>query len=368
MKLSTLLGLLFLSLIAATATARVGPAGSVRDVGRTDANFISWRDLIVRRSDMMRNGRVIVVDQNGRGNSTTVQGAVDLVPVNNPSRIKIIVYPGTYNELVEIPPSKPCVSIIGRPHARTGEFPVISSSRKASDKDKKGNMWGTMSTATVLVQSDYFVMASLTVENSAIPSGYGDGNQALAIRIDGDKSVFYKTKFLGYQDTVMDNVGTHLFYHCYIEGSVDFICGSATSLYQGCTFHSKSGGAVAAHQRNSEDNSGFIFEDCKITGYGPTFLGRAWGNYSRIIYSFCTMDDIIYPEGWNDWGTSYKQSTAFFGEYMNEGPGADTRGRALWSKVMSDGQAIRFIGRSFINADQWLKIQLIKSRRPKPSP
>ncbi|XP_054819073.1 pectinesterase QRT1-like [Prosopis cineraria] len=334
-------------------TLVVAVTAAANDASTSAELFISWKDLIVTRNDI-KSGRAIVVDQNGRGNSITIQGAVDLIPANNESRMKILVYTGTYNETVEIPANKSYVSIIGRPNTRNGDFPVITSCRKASDTDQSGNMLGSMNTATVLVQSNYFVAAALTIENSAVPSGHGD--QALAIRIDGDKSVFYKVRFLGYQDTLMDNIGTHLFYHCYIEGSIDFICGSATSLYQDCTINSTRAGAIAAHERNTEDDSGFIFEDCKILGTGPTILGRAWGNYSRIIYSFCTFHNIIDPVGWSDWDNPYKQNTSFFGEYMNQGPGSNRIGRASWSKSLSDDQAIRYVGRTFIKGHDWLKI------------
>lgn len=40
--------------------------------------------------------RVIVVDQNGRGDSITVQGAVDQVPSHNLQRVIIYIHPGTY--------------------------------------------------------------------------------------------------------------------------------------------------------------------------------------------------------------------------------------------------------------------------------
>ena len=68
------------------------------------------------------------------------------------------------------------------------------------------------------------------MQNKASPTGNGD--QALALRVDGDRVVFYQMRFLGYQDTILDTTGIHFFYQCYIEGSVDFICGGATSLYE----------------------------------------------------------------------------------------------------------------------------------------
>lgn len=40
--------------------------------------------------------RVIIVDQNGKGDSITVQGAVDKVPSNNLQRVIIYIHPGTY--------------------------------------------------------------------------------------------------------------------------------------------------------------------------------------------------------------------------------------------------------------------------------
>ena len=59
-----------------------------------------------------------------------------------------------------------------------------------------------------------------------------DGNQAVALRIDGDRAMFYKVYVFGYQDTLLDNTGTHYFYKCFIQGIVDFIFGRAKSLYQ----------------------------------------------------------------------------------------------------------------------------------------
>lgn len=61
-------------------------------------------------------------------------------------------------------------------------------------------------------------------------------------------------------------------------------------------------GAIAAHHRNlPTEDTGFSFVECSIRGTGNVYLGRAWGNYSRIIYSNCNMDGIINPEGWADW-------------------------------------------------------------------
>lgn len=65
----------------------------------------------------------------------------------------------------------------------------------------------------------------------------GKGMQAVALRVAGDKSVFYKVKILGSQDTLLDLTGSHYFYNCYIQGSIDFIFGNGRSLYEVKSIH-----------------------------------------------------------------------------------------------------------------------------------
>lgn len=63
------------------------------------------------------------------------------------------------------------------------------------------------------------------------------------------------------------------------------------------------GFAVAAHHRDSPlDETGFSFVNCTVRGTGTVFLGRAWGPFSRIIYSYTELDIDVRPQGWQDWG------------------------------------------------------------------
>lgn len=67
-------------------------------------------------------------------------------------------------------------------------------------------------------------------------------------------------------------------------------------------------GAIAAHHRDSPyENTGFSFVNCVVNGTGSIFLGRAWGNYSTTVYSYCYFDSIIIPVGWSDWNRPYRQ-------------------------------------------------------------
>ena len=76
--------ILFL-LVVAAATTTYG------DEYLSTGNLIQWTDLTI-----VQNDTIIVVDQSGAGNSTTIQGAVDMIPNDNPSRIKIVINYGLY--------------------------------------------------------------------------------------------------------------------------------------------------------------------------------------------------------------------------------------------------------------------------------
>ncbi|GJN33028.1 hypothetical protein PR202_gb21585 [Eleusine coracana subsp. coracana] len=258
-------------------------------------------------------------------------------------------------EKVRVPITKPFVSLIGMGTGRT----VITWNSRASDLDASGHQVGTLNSASVAIEADYFCASHITFENSAPPAPPGAvGQQAVALRLAGDKTMLYRCRVLGTQDTLFDNMGRHYFYNCDIQGSIDFIFGNARSLFQGCTLHAVATtyGAIAASQRSSAaDDSGFSFVGCKLTGSGMLYLGRAWGRYARVVYSYCDLSGIVVPQGWSDWGDQSRTKTVLFGEYSCKGPGASTRQRVPWSRTLTY-EAQPFLGKSFINGEEWLKL------------
>ncbi|KAL6657618.1 hypothetical protein ACP70R_005398 [Stipagrostis hirtigluma subsp. patula] len=364
-------------LVAAVSSSSVAAGGGG---GAGDGGFITWDDLTMpggagaprgtsggddapgggvgRKAGGGGGGvRTIVVAQDGTGHSRTVQGAVDMVPAGNKRRVKILIRPGVYREKVTVPITKPFVSLIGMGTGRT----VITWHARASDVDPaSGRQVGTFYSASVAVEADYFCASHITFENSAPAAPPGAvGQQAVALRLSGDKTMLYRCRILGTQDTLFDNIGRHFLYNCDIQGSIDFIFGNARSLYQGCTLHAvaTSYGAIAASQRSSPaEDSGFSFVGCRLTGSGMMYLGRAWGRFSRVVYAFCDLSGIVVPQGWSDWGDRSRTRTVQFGEYNCKGPGASTKQRVPWSRVLTYEEARPFLGRSFINGEQWLRL------------
>jgi pectinesterase len=191
---------------------------------------------------------------------------------------------------------------------------------------------GTFRTPTVYIDADDFTCENLTFENSA-----GKVGQALAIRVDGDHDVFRNCRFLGWQDTILGNRGRHYYEKCYVAGATDFIFGAATEWYENCEIHALGSGYLTAASTEENSPFGFVFSHCKITGEEgvKTFLGRPWRAYASTTYLNCEMADCIRPEGWNNWGSKQREETARYAEGNNTGPGADTAGRATWSKKLS---------------------------------
>jgi pectinesterase len=67
-------------------------------------------------------------------------------------------------------------------------------------------------------------------------------------------------------------------------------------------------GSITAHNRDRPDDSGgFVFVGCTVVGTGQVYLGRAWGAYSRVVFLYTYMSDIIVPDGWYDWGQPSRQ-------------------------------------------------------------
>ncbi|KAF3323419.1 pectinesterase QRT1-like protein [Carex littledalei] len=330
-------------------------------LGNRYSNFITWEDLSIEKyspigvSKDQAGGRIIVVSKDDHGDSRTVQGAINMVPNGNSERVKILIYPGVYRQ-VTIPVTKPYISLIGTGKGET----KITWHSKASDRDSAGHTVGTFYSASFAVEADYFGAKEITFENSAPAAMPGAvGEQAVALRLSGDKAMLSMCKILGTQDTLFDQQGRHYFYRCFIQGSIDFIFGNARSLYQGCTLHAvaTSYGAVAASQRNSPaEDSGFSFLHCRLTGSGMLYLGRAWGRYARVVYAYSRIDGIVLPDGWSDWGDSSRRRTAYFGEYKCHGAGANLRNRANWARSLSYQEARPFLGRNYIDGNQWLRL------------
>uniref|UniRef100_A0A453AMY2 Pectinesterase n=1 Tax=Aegilops tauschii subsp. strangulata TaxID=200361 RepID=A0A453AMY2_AEGTS len=246
----------------------------------------------------------LVVDKDpAAGDFTSVQAAVDSLPTINLVRVVIKVNAGTYTEKVTISSMRAFITLEG---AGADKTIVQWGDTADTPAGPRGRPLGTYGSASFAVNAQYFIARNITFKNTApVPPAGATGKQAVALRVSADNAAFVGCRFLGAQDTLYDQSGRHYYKDCYIEGSIDFIFGNALSLYEGCHVHAiaRDYGALTAQNRQSMlEDTGFSFVGCRVTGSGALYLGRAWGTFSRVVFAYTYMDDIIVPRGWYNWG------------------------------------------------------------------
>ncbi|KAG6394259.1 hypothetical protein SASPL_144842 [Salvia splendens] len=305
--------------------------------------------LLLLSSISSISAAIIVVDQSKRGGFTTVQAAINSVPPGNTIWTTIDIKQGIYREQVIIPEDKPFIILKGAGIKNT----IISwNGHGAID------VTATFSSeANNTIARDISFMNSY---NSPPKSNRNPMDQAVAARIKGDKSAFYRCGFFGLQDTLWDVQGRHYYKSCTIEGAVDFIFGAAQSLYEGCTISVVAGsvngpGFITAQGReNPNDRSGFVFNNCNIVGDGKVYLGRPWRSYARVLFYNTQMSDIIVPQGWDAWKNTGNENQLSLSEYKSKGPGSMSSRRVGWAKKLSEGEANKLATISFIDNHGWI--------------
>lgn len=261
-----------------------------------------------------------VVAKDGSGDFFTVQEAINAVPdFRKESRTTIYIRKGVYKEKFIIPASKINVSLIG------AEGAVISGDDYASKPNRFGENMSTSGSASCYIYAPDLICENLTFENTA-----GRVGQAVACFVAGDRVIFRNCRFLGNQDTLY-NFGKHCrqyFEDCYIEGTVDFIFGSSTAVFNRCTVHSLSKGYLTAPSTPQDEAYGYVFIDCRLTaadGVEKVYLARPWRPYAKSVFIHCEMGGHILPVGWHNWNKKDAEKTIFFAEYENTGAGAATK-------------------------------------------
>lgn len=209
----------------------------------------------------------------------------------------------------------------------------------------------------------------MTFENTAGPAR----NQAVALLSVSDLSAFFRCGFRGYQDTLYPHSFRQFYRECWISGTIDFIFGRASAVFQDCEILARKGlpdqrtNTITANSRdNASSSSGFSFQSCNISADSSlvpymnttsTYLGRPWRNLSTTVFMQSYISEIIHPRGWIPWNSSnIFLDTLYYAEYGNYGPGAMTTGRVNWTgyHLIGSAEAEMFTVRQLIQGDLWL--------------
>ncbi|KAK6126695.1 hypothetical protein DH2020_039564 [Rehmannia glutinosa] len=258
--------------------------------------FPDWLKSRDRNLLQAANGAMAdaVVAADGTGNFTTIKDAIVAAPEYSKKRYVIYIKRGVYKEYVEISKKKWNIMMIGDGVNVT----VISGNRNFIDG------WTTYRSATFAVKGQGFVARDITFENTAGP----EKHQAVAFRSDSDLSVLYRCAIIGYQDTLYAHSQRQFYRECRITGTVDFIFGDGTVVFQNCQIQARKGlpnqkNTITAQGRKEPvENTGFSIQFCNISveadvlNTTQTYLGRPWKLYSRTIIMQSYISNAIRPE------------------------------------------------------------------------
>ncbi|CAA0817522.1 Probable pectinesterase/pectinesterase inhibitor 58 [Striga hermonthica] len=246
-----------------------------------------------------------VVAQDGSGQYKTIAAALNTLPKKSNATFVIYVKAGVYKETVIIPRKVNNVVLIGDGPTKTR----ISGSKNYADGTQ------TFHTAVLAVNGEGFFAKDIGIENTAGP----EKHQAVAVRVSGDKAVFYNVHMDGYQDTLYSHAYRQYYRDCTITGTIDFIFGDAPAL--------------------------------------SAYLGRPWKEYSRTIIMQSNIDGFIAPEGWSPWMGTFALDTLYYGEYQNRGAGSDLSKRVKWKgiKKITPKIAESFTPQVVFAGDEWVR-------------
>ncbi|WP_439891177.1 putative acyl-CoA thioester hydrolase [Ralstonia sp. 25C] len=245
------------------------------------------------------------VASDGTAQYKTVQDAIDAaVNAGGVTRKYISVKAGTYNELVCVKASAPPITLYGLDTTSGNTVIVFNNANPTPTSGATTNPCmgtstsstiGTLRSSTAMVLAANFQAANLTFKNSYVEGTFTSSNQsAVALALRGDKAVLQNVSIIGNQDTLYigassnTNVVRAYFKGSFIQGDTDFIFGSGTAVFDGCTVQytaSRLGagkaGIIFAPSTVPGNTYGFLAINSTFNSAGGAsdntiYLGRAW--------------------------------------------------------------------------------------------
>ena len=320
-------------MILMNACPETPPLKSSQVIGKKGA--LKWLSFIwvLIAPYALATSPIYMVAQDGTGNFKTIQGAIDATKAFPSERIIIKVKKGVYKEKIVVHEWNTLLTLEGEDRSNTivrfdDHFNGIARGRNS-----------TFFTPTMQVNADDFIGKNFTIVNGA-----GDVGQAIALAVNANRVLMREVTLLGNQDTlyVTGEGNKMLFSDCYIEGTTDFIFGSASVVFDRCTLHAKSNSFITAASTGKNASFGLVFLRSTLTaapGVKGVYLGRPWRPYAQTVFIESELGAHISPKGWDDWQKPETHTTAFYREFANRGPGAALKKRVKWSKQLTKNEA-----------------------------
>lgn len=296
------------------------PAGAITDAsGNAYNEAININFTTADRPQPVARLYDAVVAQDGSGDYTSVQAAIDAAPSNQGSPYLIFIKAGTYKEHIDIPKEKPYIHLIGESRTLVniedkklcgGLGNITPSSSDVYELKSDGSNFSVQEGATVDAFSDNLYFEGINLVNS-----YGrdeqNGPQALALYAESDRFILNKCGLISYQDTYLtaySNSNSRQYVKdTWIEGAVDFIYGGGNVYFDHDTINIRreQGGYIVAPSHAADTKWGYVFDNNIITSTlkdDPTevkcYFGRPWHQAPKTVFLHTTCEISTYEGIW----------------------------------------------------------------------
>ena len=276
----------------------------------------------------------------------SVQAAVDTVVARGGTGWTVVVHPGMYREVVNIPAQAAELTLRGATRDPRDTVIVYDNANGTQKPDGSGT-YGTAGSATFTSAAPGLTVRDLTLANDWLRADHPEitGTQAVAAYVTGDRTQFTRVRLLAHQDTLFADTTAltafdrHYYRDCYIEGDVDFVFGRARAVFEHCHFHTldrdvafKPEGMVFAPATARANPYGFLAVRGLVTSGaedGAYKIARPWvPSYETTAWPALVVRDTWLGPGidavtpYINMRDAYPWQTMRFREYGNSGPGA----------------------------------------------
>ncbi|MCF1592287.1 pectinesterase family protein [Streptomyces muensis] len=310
------------------------------------------------------------VQPDGFGDYPTAQAAIDAAPSDGIQHV-ITLAEGTYHETITVPASKSNL-FIGGGTGNAADVVITAERAHGMINPATGLPYGTQGSAVATFKAPGITVAQLTIINSFDPANHPEvgpfDTQAVAVAAMGDRQTFSQSRIISRQDTILVKGVTpttearQYFVGCYIEGTVDFIFGNATAVFDRCNIAARNwvGGTVLAPNTDKSKKYGILITNSEIFTNGvpekTMYLGRPWHNSPDVWPQALVRDTNVHSginsaQPWTDMMPDYSWRSARFREYANFGAGA---GVGADAPKMTATEAADYTARKYLaGTDGW---------------
>lgn len=229
----------------------------------------------------------------------------------------------------------------------------------------------TIQSALFKVEGDSNTFKNLTL--LTVRDNFETKGQAPTLFDTGKDNAYINCNIYGGQDTIYTNGGSHLFYKCTIDGTVDFICGGATNvdgspnlnkqdIFKECTLllKDRSIGTAICAPRGVIAFDGCTIDDTHSYVYsqeGKWAFGRCWGNGAICVFNKTQINITPKSEPWESMASGVDFSD--YGDVDNKRKEKDTITKTSYRRPTSSDTITQYTDKwaeQFENKDRVLKL------------